>query len=118
MTMNKLLSDAKTSGFDVEGEKIYAPSDNETANGSYIITEELTKFAELQIPQWKDFKAKLPPDNVDILLGKYHDDEIGWYWIITGAIEEGKFYERFSDDEVTITTSGDYLTPKIGRAHV
>lgn len=49
---NKLLEDAKASGFDIGrfNERIYAK--DLIAKASIEITEELTKFAALQQPQW------------------------------------------------------------------
>ncbi len=57
--MNKFLSDAKASGFDLEWfnddeASVYATKANRN------ITKELTKFAELQTQQWISVEDRLP----------------------------------------------------------
>ncbi len=52
MINQELIDDAKSAGFDVEKNKsgnyvIFAPYDNENANGYFSINNELAKFAEL-----------------------------------------------------------------------
>ena len=61
-------------------------------------------------PQWISID-KPPPDNKKILLGKYHDDEYGWYWIASGEFEKGKFYLGITDDEFKLTDKPSYQNP-------
>ena len=60
--------------------------------------------------QWTSVDKDLPTDNKKILVGKYHDD-FGWYWIVSGLFDEGKFYLGITDDEFSLQTEVGYQQP-------
>ena len=100
--MKKLLDDALAAGFEIINGDIFA--------GTNVINDVLAKFAALQHPQWISIEKDLPTDNKKILVGKYHDD-FGWYWIVSGLFDEGKFYLGITDDEFSLQTEVGYQQP-------
>ena len=81
----KLLDDAMAAGFCTIGYEIYTCEKYEARN----ITKELSKFAELQQPQWISLTEKLPFDSsiVDVRIKLIEGSELN-VW----AQSDGSYY--------------------------
>ena len=93
--MNKFLSDAKASGFDLEWENDGSGASVYATKANRNITKGLAKFAELQAQQWISVEDRLP----DKKCLAYYANELGNARTVCAKYTKKYSEEAGTDDE-------------------